>query len=80
LVGIDWADDRDAAVAFIDRYGWSFPNLRPSDQSLGGPYGLVGLPTTVILDRRGRIAEVLPGPQSAEDVARALGLSAHLPE
>jgi cytochrome c biogenesis protein CcmG/thiol:disulfide interchange protein DsbE len=78
LVGIDWADDRDAAIAFIDRYGWSFPILRPSDQSFGGRYGIVGLPTTVILDRSGRIVEVLPGPQSAEDVARALGLSAHV--
>ncbi len=78
LVGIDWADDRDTAVAFIDRYDWSFPNLRPSGQSIGGLYGVVGLPTTVILDRRGRIAEVLPGPQSAEDIARALGLPAQV--
>jgi thiol-disulfide isomerase/thioredoxin len=79
LVGIDWADDRDAALAFIERYGWSFPILRTSDQNLGGNYGIVGLPTTVILDRRGRIAEVLPGPQSADDIARALGLSADVP-
>jgi cytochrome c biogenesis protein CcmG/thiol:disulfide interchange protein DsbE len=75
LVGIDWEDNRDAALAFIDRYGWSFPILGTSDQSLGGNYGIVGLPTTVILDRGGRITEVLPGPQSAGDIAQALGLS-----
>jgi cytochrome c biogenesis protein CcmG/thiol:disulfide interchange protein DsbE len=74
LVGVDWEDDRDAALAFIDRYGWTFPSLRASGGSVGQRYGIIGLPTTIVLNRNGRIAEVLRGPQTADDIARALGI------
>ena len=74
LVGVDWEDDRDAALAFIDRYGWTFPSLRASGGSVGERYGIIGLPTTFVLNRNGRIAEVLRGPQTADDIARALGI------
>jgi peroxiredoxin len=42
-----------------------FPNLRDADGAIGRAYGIVGLPGTVILDSRGRIATVLHGPQTA---------------
>jgi cytochrome c biogenesis protein CcmG/thiol:disulfide interchange protein DsbE len=74
LVGVDWEDDRDAAHAFIDRYGWTFPSLRASGGSIGEQYGIIGLPTTIVLNRNGRIAEVLRGPQTAADLSRALGV------
>jgi cytochrome c biogenesis protein CcmG/thiol:disulfide interchange protein DsbE len=74
LVGVDWEDDRDAALAFVDRYGWTFPSLRASGGSVGERYGIIGLPTTFVLDRSGRITEVLRGPQTADDIARALGI------
>jgi thiol-disulfide isomerase/thioredoxin len=69
LVGIDSEDDRASALAFVHRYGWTFPNLRAAN---GRSYGVFGLPTTFIVDRRGRIAEVLRGPQTARDLERAL--------
>jgi cytochrome c biogenesis protein CcmG, thiol:disulfide interchange protein DsbE len=75
LVGVDWEDDRGAALAFVRRYGWTFPVLRAGGLS-GGRYGVVGLPTTLVLDRAGRIASVLRGPQSAADLARDLALPA----
>ena len=78
LVGVDWEDDRDAALAFVDRYGWTFPSLRASGGSVGERYGIIGLPTTFILDRNGQISEVLRGPQTADDIARALGIQ-HMP-
>jgi cytochrome c biogenesis protein CcmG/thiol:disulfide interchange protein DsbE len=74
LVGVDWEDDRDAALAFVDQYGWTFPSLRAALGSAGARYGIIGLPTTLVLDRSGRIAEVLRGPQTADDIARALGI------
>jgi cytochrome c biogenesis protein CcmG, thiol:disulfide interchange protein DsbE len=75
LVGVDWEDQRGAALAFVRRYGWRFPVLRASGVP-GGRYGVVGLPTTLVLDRAGRIVSVLRGPQTAADLARALGLPA----
>ncbi len=76
LVGVDWEDERDAALAFIDRYGWTFPIVRASGGGLADSYGVVGLPATVILDRAGRISGLLQGPQTANDVERALGIHA----
>jgi cytochrome c biogenesis protein CcmG/thiol:disulfide interchange protein DsbE len=75
LVGVDWEDNRDSALAFVHRYGWTFPSLRASADAGGERYDIFGLPTTFVLDRHGRIAEVLRGPQTAADLARALGLS-----
>lgn len=72
LVGVDWEDDRDAALAFVHRYGWTFPSLRAAGAGAGERYGIAGLPTTLVLDRDGRIAEVLRGPQTAAELARAL--------
>jgi cytochrome c biogenesis protein CcmG, thiol:disulfide interchange protein DsbE len=73
LVGVDWNDGLSAARSYIGRYRWTFPNLRDPDGRVGNNYRLVGMPTTFILDPRGRIADVLRGPQSLETLRRALG-------
>ena len=57
MVGVDWEDDRDAALAFVSEYGWTFPSLRGSGAGAGEKYGVIGLPMTFILDRDGRIVE-----------------------
>ncbi|HEX8066426.1 MAG TPA: TlpA disulfide reductase family protein [Thermoleophilaceae bacterium] len=72
LVGVDWADDLAGARAFIRRYGWTFPNLRDAQGTVGNEYRLSGLPNTFVLDSDGRIAQVLRGPQTAASVERAL--------
>ncbi len=77
MVGVNWKDARSAALAFVSQYGWTFPNLRGSGGDSGEQYGVFGLPMTFILDRDGRIAEVLRGPQTANDIARALRLRIH---
>jgi cytochrome c biogenesis protein CcmG/thiol:disulfide interchange protein DsbE len=74
LVGVDWEDERDAALSFIQEFGWTFPVLQARGDGVAGHYGVVGLPATIILDREGRISEVLQGPQTADDLRRALGL------
>ena len=72
VVGVDWGDGAGGARAFIRRYGWTFPNLRDGDNSVGNRFGLVGLPTTFILDSRGRIAVKITGPQTVPKVEAAL--------
>jgi cytochrome c biogenesis protein CcmG, thiol:disulfide interchange protein DsbE len=71
LVGVDWEDEHGDALAFVKRYGWRFPVLRASGVP-GGRYGIVGLPTTLILNPGGRIVSVLRGPQTAAGLSRAL--------
>ncbi|HEX7609792.1 MAG TPA: TlpA disulfide reductase family protein [Solirubrobacteraceae bacterium] len=72
VVGVNWSDALAGARAFIRRYGWTFPNVRDAEGIVGNAYRLTGLPTTFVLDGRGRIARVLRGPQDEASLARAL--------
>lgn len=65
LVGVDWSDSRGAALRFVSEHRWTFPVLSDSSGEVGDAYGVVGLPTTVLLDRSGRIVRRLTGPQTA---------------
>ena len=72
VVGVDWSDPVDSARAYIRRYGWTFPILRDAGGTVGDDYRLSGLPNTFILDPRGRITQVLQGPQSTAALLSAL--------
>lgn len=72
LVGVDWNDSAAGARSFITHFGWTFPNLRDANGLVGTAYGISGLPTTVVLNARGRIASVLRGPQTTATLTRAV--------
>lgn len=72
IVGVDWNDGLSGARAFIRRYGWTFPNVRDSEGTVGNAYRLTGLPTSFVLDGHGRIRAVLRGPQTEASFVRAL--------
>jgi thiol-disulfide isomerase/thioredoxin len=72
LIGVDWSDGRSGARSFIRRFAWTFPNLRDADGTVGSDYQLLALPTTFVLDARGRIRAVLRGPQGEGSLGRAL--------
>lgn len=75
LVGVDYTDQAGAARAFIRHYGWTFPILEDPDGIYGARYDFSGLPTTVVLDSRGRIVETLRGPQTQAELRQALRLA-----
>jgi cytochrome c biogenesis protein CcmG/thiol:disulfide interchange protein DsbE len=72
VVGVDWTDGLDSARAFIREHHMTYPDLRDQSGVVGQKYGLIGLPTTFILDSHGTISDVLRGPQTAQSVRRAL--------
>jgi thiol-disulfide isomerase/thioredoxin len=72
IVGVDWSDALAGARGFVKRYRWRFPNVRDSEGAVGNAYGITVLPTTFVLDGRGRIRSVLRGPQDQASLARAL--------
>jgi thiol-disulfide isomerase/thioredoxin len=72
LVAVDWSDGRRSALSFLRRFGWTMPVLEDSSGLVGDSYGLDGLPTTFVLDARGRILKRLTGPQSAARLLAAL--------
>jgi thiol-disulfide isomerase/thioredoxin len=64
IVGVNWSDGLSGARGFIAKYGWTFPNLRDGDGSVGNSYKLTGLPTTFVVSGKGRITATLRGPQT----------------
>jgi peroxiredoxin len=72
VVAIDWDDAGGAARAFVRKHGWTFPVLADTSGTAGEKYGLVGLPTSFVLDPEGRIVATFRGPQSETTLRRAL--------
>jgi thiol-disulfide isomerase/thioredoxin len=76
LVSVDTGDNASDARKFIRRYGWTFPVLRDPTNAVGDRYGIPGLPTTFVVDSRGRIVAKLIGPQTVATLSHALGAAA----
>ena len=72
VIGVDWSDARGGAQSFIRDHSWTFPNVRDGEGTVGNAYRLPGLPTTFVVDSRGRIRATLRGPQDEASLVRAL--------
>jgi cytochrome c biogenesis protein CcmG/thiol:disulfide interchange protein DsbE len=62
VLGVDVLDVTSDARAFVREYGLSYPQLHDKDDSVRSDYGASGVPETVVIDRRGRIAAIRRGP------------------
>ncbi len=72
VIGVDDSDGGNWK-AFVHTYGWSFPILSDPGGTTLSTYGLtVGLPATVILDARGRVASVRYGAETVAMLRNAL--------
>jgi thiol-disulfide isomerase/thioredoxin len=56
FVGVDAEDRPEDARRFAQQYHVDYPLVRMEDDRLVDAYGVPGLPTTVFIDARGRIA------------------------
>lgn len=72
VVAVDWDDAGGPARAFVRRHGWEFPVLADTSGTAGESYGLVGLPTSFVIDPEGRIVATFRGPQSETTLRQAL--------
>jgi cytochrome c biogenesis protein CcmG/thiol:disulfide interchange protein DsbE len=72
VVAVDWDDAGGPARAFVRKHGWAFPVLADTSGTVGEKYGLVGLPTSFVIDPRGRIVATFRGPQSEAKLRQAL--------
>ncbi len=72
IVGVNWSDRRSSAKAFLAKYHWSFANLRDSDGTVGNNYKMTNLPTTFVVDGKGRIVNTLRGAQTEATLHAAM--------
>jgi len=71
VIGVDSSDGGNWR-GFLRAYHWTFPVLADSDGTATSAYRLTGLPATVILDPRGRIASTHYGVQTVASLTSEL--------
>jgi cytochrome c biogenesis protein CcmG/thiol:disulfide interchange protein DsbE len=62
VLGVDVQDVTGDARAFAAKYGLTYPMLHDGPGHTREDLGILGLPETFVIDRRGRIAAVARGP------------------
>ena len=62
VLGVDVQDVESDARAFTREYGLTYPMLRDGPGDTRDELGILGLPETFVIDRKGRIAAVQRGP------------------
>lgn len=72
FLGVDYRDDEAAARAFIDEFRITYPSVYDPAGKLAFDYGLLGVPTTFIIDGQGRIRFQFTGYLNGQVLRRAL--------
>jgi thiol-disulfide isomerase/thioredoxin len=68
VLGIDQGESAEAAGAFAREQKLDYPILLDEDQLYARAFGSIGLPTTVIVDRAGRVVAGIDGPLTLEQM------------
>jgi peroxiredoxin len=71
VIAVDTSDGGNWR-GFLREYGWRFPVFRDANGLLGDGYEVHGLPTTVIIDPKGRIASSSAGAQTVAGLTSEL--------
>jgi cytochrome c biogenesis protein CcmG/thiol:disulfide interchange protein DsbE len=74
VLGVDVQDLSENALAFIHRWGQTYPQVRDKGGGTYEAYGLTGVPETFFLDRAGRVRIHWVGEINAEQIADGLDL------
>jgi peroxiredoxin len=70
VLGVNVKQGESAVSDFVKEYNISFPTPMDKDATVAKTYGVVGLPTTFIVDKDGNIREKVMGDMTREDVER----------
>ena len=80
IVGVNLDEDRGALKKFLDESPLPWPNIvdaeSPAEARMAKKYGIVGIPTTYLLDKEGKlVATNLHGEQLAAKIEELLGVA-----
>lgn len=64
FVGVNFQDDRAAALAYLDEFEVSYPSVADREGILAYRFGVPYLPATVLIDARGQMRYRLVGAQT----------------
>jgi cytochrome c biogenesis protein CcmG/thiol:disulfide interchange protein DsbE len=66
VLGVDTRDLTGDGREFVREYGLSYPQLRDGDGGVAHDYGTTGVPENFLVDPRGKVRWLLPGPVDEE--------------
>ncbi|HEU4906515.1 MAG TPA: TlpA disulfide reductase family protein [Solirubrobacterales bacterium] len=66
VLGINVQDNSDDALAFLREFEVAYPQLRSVGSERSEAFGATGVPENFLVDPRGRVALVIPGPVDRE--------------
>jgi thiol-disulfide isomerase/thioredoxin len=72
VIGVDQGESAAVARAYAKDRGVTFPILVDEQQRYGRAYAALGMPTTVIVGRDGRVAKGIDGPMTIEQMRAAV--------
>lgn len=72
FIGVAYDAQLDASTQFLRRYGISYPCGPDTTEATAPAYGLIGLPSTVIVDRHGVVTRQFSGPVDPHALDQAL--------
>jgi len=72
IVGVNEGESAQRARSFAVSLGIRFPIWIDAAQRYGRTYGALGLPTTVVLDRRGVVVRAFDGPLTFDQMESAI--------
>lgn len=70
ILGVDVGEPATTVGPFVREHGLRFPILLDESGAIAARYGVVGLPTSLILDRAGVVRERVTGPMTRDSLAR----------
>jgi peroxiredoxin len=73
ILALNVRQDRETAAAFINKLGISYPILLDLEGETARSYGVIGLPTTFVIDRTGRLHTRIIGESTAELFEQIVG-------
>ena len=72
VYGVNCSESQTKAKAFVDKYGYKFPQLLDRDGSVQTRYQITAIPTVFIVDKKGNISAHLVGGRSEAELVAAL--------
>ena len=76
FIGVNYVDTEKASLAFLEKYGITFPNGPDMGSRISRMFKVEAVPETYIIGRDGRLAAIMIGAfQSAEEIHAALDMA-----
>jgi thiol-disulfide isomerase/thioredoxin len=72
VYGVNCSETQSKAKAFVDKYGYTFPQLLDQDGDVQTRYQISAIPTVFIVDKKGNISAHLVGGRSEKELVAAL--------